>query len=286
VTVREINASGRAAVDLVARLLQRARLADREAGIWEASDVQWWTRKPRASDVVDQVFWVDDQGPVAGVYLTQWGERWQADPLHVPGAAGPAREAVWEVLREQVRTHVPAAFEVLVRDDDEVTVGLATHDGLVPGERSGQAWLHVNERPEAAALPDGYVIVDRMQRADVPHWMRHRNGDEVAERLGQCSVYDPRLDLAVQAPDGEMAGYSLFWADPVTGCGEVEPVRTEDAHQRRGLATAMITAGLQRLAEQGVTWVKIGYGEPGAGYLYRSLGFRDPASLTAYERPS
>lgn len=285
-TVRETRASGRQALELVTQLLQRARLADREAGIWEPSDFQWWTRKPRASDDVDQVFWVDDHGPVAGVFLTQWGERWQGDPLHVPGVPGPAPDVVWDVLREQVRAHVPAAYEVLVRDDDEVTVGLATGDGLVPGERSGHAWLHLDDRPAPSALPDGYVVVDRVQRADAPHWMRHRNGDVVAERLAQCSLYDPRLDLAVEAPNGQVAGYSLFWADPVTGCGEVEPVRTEDAHQRRGLATAMITAGLQRLAEHGVSWVKIGYGEPGAGGLYRSIGFRDPVSLTAYERPS
>ena len=44
------------------------------------------------------------------------------------------------------------------------------------------------------------------------------------------------LSFATFTREPVFAGYSLFWSDPVTGCGEVEPVRTEDAHQRRGLA--------------------------------------------------
>ncbi len=55
-----------------------------------------------------------------------------------------------------------------------------------------------------------------------------RNGGRVAELLAECSLYRPELDLAVYAPRGEVAGYGLFWADPETGVGLVEPMRTED----------------------------------------------------------
>jgi len=43
-----------------------------------------------------------------------------------------------------------------------------------------------------------------------------RNGEHVAERLDECSLYQSELDLAVYAPNGEVAGYGLFWPDSIT----------------------------------------------------------------------
>ena len=55
-----IRASGAEALDLVTTLLQRARMADPTAGLWEAADFQWWWRRPRRSDTLQQIFWMDD----------------------------------------------------------------------------------------------------------------------------------------------------------------------------------------------------------------------------------
>lgn len=55
-SVREVPAAGHDALMLTTELLQRARRADPLAGIWEAADVQWWWRKPRRSDDVEQLF--------------------------------------------------------------------------------------------------------------------------------------------------------------------------------------------------------------------------------------
>ncbi len=112
-----------------------------------------------------------------------------------------------------------------------------------------------------------------------------RNGPDVEARLRQTSLYDPRLDLAVLAPDGSVAGYSLFWHDPVTGVGLVEPVRVEDEHAGRGIGYAMIGAGLDRLARAGATTLKIGWESERAGVLYTRLGFTDVDTLTTYRRP-
>lgn len=57
---RIIGASGRDAMLLATDLLQRARRADPDAGVWEAADAQWWWRRARLSDNVERVFWVDD----------------------------------------------------------------------------------------------------------------------------------------------------------------------------------------------------------------------------------
>ena len=80
----------------------------------------------------------------------------------------------------------------------------------------------------------------------------------------------------VEAPDGSVAAYGLFWPDPVTGVGLVEPMRTEDEHQNRGLARHILTAGVERLAASGCTRMKITYMDdnPASKHIYRSAGFQ------------
>ncbi len=112
--------------------------------------------------------------------------------------------------------------------------------------------------------------------------MRRRSGDGVEARLRQCSLYDPRLDLAVEAADGQVAGYALFWLDPVTEVGLVEPMRVEDAYQRRGLARAMLTEGLDRLAQQGARRLKVGYNTAVARGLYDGAGFQVTSTSSSY----
>ena len=63
VVLTEVRLSGLAAVEAATSLLQRARLADGEVGLWEAADVQWWWRAARRSDEAEQLFWTDADGP-------------------------------------------------------------------------------------------------------------------------------------------------------------------------------------------------------------------------------
>lgn len=112
--------------------------------------------------------------------------------------------------------------------------------------------------------------------------MRHRNGDEVEERLRRCSLYDPQLDLAIETLDGRGVAYSLYWFDAVTKVGLVEPVRVEDEYHRRGLARAMLTTGIERLAARGARRLKIGFESAPAAALYEGLGFQLTTTVTSY----
>ena len=109
--------------------------------------------------------------------------------------------------------------------------------------------------------------------------MRHRNWDSVAQRLDQCSLYDPGLDLTAY---GRIAGYSLYRFDPITRVGLVEPVRVEDEFQRQGLARAMLSAGIHRLVMRGAKRVKIAYKTDAAAALYQGVGFRRTSTATWY----
>ncbi|WP_309650705.1 GNAT family N-acetyltransferase [Nocardioides sp.] len=285
-TIRRTTASGHDALLLVSTLLQRVRLVDPLAGMWEAADVQWWWRRPRESDDLEQHFWVDDDGPVAGVWLTSWGaDLWNCDPILVPGATGPALDIVWAQAREQVGRHASGKVVVPVPSTDPALEALALTADMVVGSRDHTAWLDIDERQAARSPAPGYRIVDRTGRAGSPHPMRPRNGDDVAERLGVCPLYDPALDLAVETADGGVAGYVLCWSDPVTGVGLVEPVRVEDDHQRRGLATAMVSEGVERLAAAGARRVKIGFGTEAAGAVYTGVGFKPTSTAAWFEAP-
>jgi predicted N-acetyltransferase YhbS len=281
--IREVRASGLEYLALATELLQRARLADAEAGVWEAADLQWWWRTPRRSDAIDQIFWIDDEGPVAGVVLTEWSRAWGCDPIVVPGVSTVSVPTVWARAVEAIAALGLEAVEVLARDDDVELLGLLADAGFVADDdQSGLTWMDAENRAEVAALPEGFVLVDRAKEGTGPHPMRRRSGDEVEARLRQCSLYDPALDLAVEAADGQTAGYALFWFDPVTEVGLVEPMRVEDAFQRRGLARAMLTAGLDRLAKRGARRLKVGYGTEAAHDLYVGTGFRVTSTSTTY----
>lgn len=280
--INEMRASGLEYLALATELLQRARLADAEAGFWEAADLQWWWRTPRSSDAIDQLFWVDDDGPVAGAVLTDWGRAWGCDPIVVPGVSAVPLSTVWARALEAIEALRLEAVDVLARDDDFELRRLLAGAGFVPeNDRSGITWMNVEDRPEVAALPEGFVLRDRAETMR-PHPMRRRSGEGVEDRLRQCSLYDPALDLAVEAPGGDIAGYALFWFDPVTEVGLVEPMRVEDAYQRRGLARAMLTAGLERLARRGARRLKVGYGTAAARALYVGAGFRVTSTSTSY----
>ncbi len=270
----------------VTALLQRIRLIQPRGGVWEAADLQWWWRRPRLSDEVALPVWFDDADrPIAAAVLTEWPYAWWLDVIRLPGLtltldelAGPA----WAQLERRAGSRVIEAM--VPADDAELGVWFEGRGFAVAAE-SWSGWQAAPDRPAVAALPTGYELVDRAVRgADTApeHPMVARNGAGVEARLRQTTLYDPRLDLAVLAPDGSVAGYSLFWRDPVTGVGVVEPVRVEGEHASRGIGYAMISAGLDRLARAGATTLKIGWESDRAGALYARLGFSDQETLTTY----
>lgn len=251
-------------------VLQRARLADPLSGIWEAADVQWWWRRPRATDELALPVWFDEVGPVAAAGLTAWDDAWQADVFAVPSIVD--EEEVWAATLEVTAGHPGEALQVLVCDGAALA-DLAIQSGFaMTDELSGTAWMDAEQRP-AVAQVDGFTIVDRVTRADRPHPMIARNGVLVEPRLRQCSLYDPTLDLAVEDADGRIAGYALFWFDHTTLVGLLEPMRVEDEYQRRGLGRMLLTNGLDRLARKGARRLKVGFETDAARNLYLGAGF-------------
>lgn len=252
-------------------VLQRARLADPLAGMWESADVQWWWGRPRLTDEVALPVWFDEFGPVAAAGLTAEKATWQIDVFALPSIV--KKEEIWNATLEAAVELRSDVLEMLVHEVDAPLTDLAFRSGFSMSEKlSGTSWMDADQRPPVAHV-DGFAIVDRVERADRPHPMIARNGELIEQRLQQCSLYDSTLDLAVEDADGTVAGYALFWFDHTTLVGLLEPMRVKDEYHRRGLARLLLTSGLDRLACKGARRLKVGFQTDAARNLYLGAGF-------------
>jgi GNAT superfamily N-acetyltransferase len=274
--LRERHVAGLEYLALVTTLLQTARRAHPTTGVWEAGDLQWWWRRDQHADATEATFWLDGEQPVAAVVCMNWGDRIGCDVLGVDPDGAAAVEVAWPHARRHIETHHDVPVEMTVTDDNAALIDAIASSGFEPsGEVAVPTWMAAADRPAVPPLPDGFTLVSRADDPVRPHPMIGRNGERVAELLAECSLYRPELDLAIYDPDGEVAGYSLFWADPVTGVGLVEPMRTEDRYHRTGLGHVILREGLDRLAARGCSRLKVTYivGNDGAQRLYLGAGF-------------
>ncbi|HWF83168.1 MAG TPA: GNAT family N-acetyltransferase [Streptosporangiaceae bacterium] len=243
---------------LATTLLQRTRLRHPTGGIWEAADVQWWSRLDQATDQDGQLFWLDERAePLAAVLLTSFARSTQCDVVVLSDDPDFAR-SVWQAaLSRPIPTDNHVEFPV--RLDDSVGIAELSAAGLSPsnGPNIITCWLDADHAPKIPPLADGYRLMSRADAPHQPHPMIGRNGPHVERRLRRCSLYQPELDLSVIAPDGQIAGYGLFWADQATRVGLVEPMRTEQAHERRGIASHLLAEGLTRLVAHGCQRLKV-----------------------------
>jgi GNAT superfamily N-acetyltransferase len=247
--------------------------------LYEAADLQWWWRQPRSTDSLPQLFWFDHLGrPEAAVIATDMGRRTHLDPILMPDAtpAWVAHVMARGLAHASASGLAAVALEV-DRADDVVREVLVGHGFAIEEDGLVETWLAADARPAISPLHEGYRLVSRDETMQRPHHMINpvRNQVDPEPRLRQTSLYRPDLDLVVLDSRDRVAAYGLFWYDPATATGLVEPMRTEDDHQRRGLARHILTTGIELLATAGAERIKICYepGNPASGPLYLSVGF-------------
>ena len=271
-------------------LLQRVRRAHPTAGLYEAADLQWWWRTPRSTDSLPQLFWIDRLGrPEAAAIATDWGHRVALDPIVLPDAA-PGR--VTHVVERGLAHASELGFDFpsleIDRDDAVVRAALLGRGFATAEDGVVETWLAADDRPQITPLDESYRLTTRLDATDDPHHMTRagRNHPDLEARLRQTSLYRPDLDLVVHDSCDRVAAYGLFWLDPETRTGLVEPMRTEDDHQRRGLARHILTTGIHLLADAGAERIKICF-EPNnaaARGLYLGVGFEPVRQTVVYSR--
>lgn len=165
------------------------------------------------------------------------------------------------------------------------------------------------------------VATDRSYRWDLralapprieipPRWeVRHMRGEEEADLRRQAShaafestmdpalhmqryldfmrspVYDLERDLVVVAPDGRIAAFMVWWADP-SGIAQIEPFGTHPDFQRRGFGRLLLHFGLVRMSQAGMHTVRVCTQDfrPATGF-YTAAGFTDVGGLHWWEAP-
>lgn len=281
---REERLAGLDCVNAVTTLLQRARNAHPTKGAFQAAEVQFWWSNPHPTDTLGQLIWFDDLGrPEAAVVATEFGDGASLlyDQITVLIVTMPDAPDDWvrHVIGRGLDHLAAAGIETIDLEVDRADgvrrSALFDRAFTVKGDAVDQCWLDADARPPVSPLPDGYRLAARSDLMDRPHHMTSPRRPGFEERLNQLSLYRTNLDLVVLDRDDNPAAYALFWNDPATGTGVVEPVRTFDEHQGRGLSRHLLTSGIGLLADAGARRISVCY-EPDnevSGHLYRSIGF-------------
>lgn len=143
-------------------------------------------------------------------------------------------------------------------------------------------WLQLGQAPPAFPLPDGFSLrtlrlddpADLQRMADVTNrvFAHARFVPETWHALANAPTWNE--DWMALAPTGECAAFCAIWVEPGLRAAWFEPVGAHPAYRRLGLARALMTACLRRLAAMGVqrVYVDTGY-DMEANRLYAALGF-------------
>lgn len=295
--LRKTCLAGRDCLEAINTLLHRLRLEDPFAELHDAIDPRWWWREDDAPHPERQIFWQDETGPgprpVAALLLYDEGRAWQCDFLRLPSLLPTVAGAlVAEVLGILSRLAKPV--RVTLRESDEVFRGALEGRGWQQKSAAviqAKPVAAVRSAAAASQFPRGYRIESRAECPARPHPLAHRgrNPPDVEEQLAGCALYRADLDYAViHTATDTVAAYALFWLDPITRTGLIEPLRTEDGHQRRGLATHLVGWGIRRLVEGGATTIKASYrdGNEAARRLFRRCEFPHLVRKLDYQSPT
>jgi len=211
----------------------------------------------------------------------------QPHPRHAGGGESDVRARMLDWAGEQ--TAATAAVTTYAAEDDHAFAALLAARGYAL--RDG-AWtnhhlrrLDAAGRPiETPTLPGGYAVrslrrgpeeVAARVRGHRAGWQSTKLTEEMYARLMGTPLYRADLDLVAVAPDGvSFAATANCWLDGESGAGIFEPVSTDPAHRRRGLARALVLYGMARLRALGAktAWVSSVSQNPAATALYENCG--------------
>jgi GNAT superfamily N-acetyltransferase len=142
--------------------------------------------------------------------------------------------------------------------------------------------------------PEGFSVRDSVRIDPARRAAAHRGAWDDLTRIGlpdarsaftteaylslrAAPIYDPTLDILVQAPDGALVANCICWEDAHSRIGVFEPVGTHPAFRGRGLARLAILEGCRRLRARGLGWARVGTAHFNAPAIsaYRSCGFEE-----------
>ncbi|GAA2077993.1 hypothetical protein GCM10009780_13590 [Actinomadura alba] len=239
--------------------------------------------------------WECDGEPVAWAWATSPGDlELQLDPAH-PDLAVEILRWFDEVATGETRT-------VTVLDAETALIDVLRRHGYVEATE-GPFFIHL--RRDLAGLepatPGGYTLrhvsgtADADARARVhraafslPGLPPSKVSAESYRAVMRAWPYRTELDWLVEAADGTPVAFCLVWLDERNRAAVLEPVGTDPAHRRRGLAGAAILASLHAARELGAETARVRArgddAHPAARATYQAVGFRRCARDVSFVR--
>ena len=287
--VTEFEASNREYLRMATTLLQLARQADDESGLWEAADIQWWWRRDQHDDPANARFWIDRDGvPVGVVSFTDSGDTWGCDVIALPNAAQLPRSALWLHALERI-SHISARpIEINVRDDDVLTASLLADAGFTRGDDSVMTcWMPVGNRRSIPPIAGGYRLFSTRTAPFIRITWPGATVLTSPNDFGSAHSTIPSSTSTSSIPTTR----SLL-----TACsGRIRSPASDSSNQcapRIGISTGAwpdtsCDTGLDLLARHRCTRLKVSYYEANdpARLLYVGAGFEPRTRTGTYRRP-
>jgi ribosomal protein S18 acetylase RimI-like enzyme len=231
--------------------------------------------------------WETASGEIAGVVLPidPGSAHFQAHPLL---RTRELEEEMLDVAEEHLTAVSPdgsKSLSVWATEGDLLRLELLEKRGYKRGEwPEYKHYLNLDAAVKDAPLASGYTIrslgdgLELLERCyasglgfhegDIRVAVDNRNDPGWYRNIQNAPLYRRDLDIVAVAPDGAIAAFCTAWFDDVTRSGVFEPVACVPAHQRRGLARAVMTEGLRRLQRMGAVVACVGGFSREANTLY------------------
>ena len=196
----------------------------------------------------------------------------------------------------------PVTLDTSCREDDELRLALLHRYGFVPdGVRSLNLVRSLRGPIPEPTLPAGFSIRPVAGENETEALVAlHRaafgtDNMTVTERLAMMRApeYDRVLDLVAIAPDGRLAAFCVGSISAEengrTGqqIGYTDPVGTHPDFQRRGLARALLLAGMHLLRERGMETAVLGTSSQNIAMqkTAKSVGYKVQSTKIWFTRP-
>lgn len=245
--------------------------------------------------------WETEEGEIAAILNQEsYGEvflqvhpAWRTATLETEMIAA-AEEHLGEAARARGRTQL----RIWAAADDTLRQGLLAGRSYAKSDWPESARRRSLDAPIADAPPAaGYAIRTLGGDADWPERglvsLRVFHPDltgftamtqESYRNVQRGPLYRRDLDLVAVDRKDRVVGFTTVWFDDVTRSGMFEPVGVDPAHQRRGLARALLCEGLRRLKWYGATQATVGAYSEAANATYAAVGFTDVLMLEAWAK--
>jgi mycothiol synthase len=252
--------------------------------------------------------WVDTTDRLIGsaIMNRQFGSLyfWRTEVLRLQpqfqGSAVEAQIITWALERREGGSD-RAIVRCQVREDNAALVEFPECQGFVLHDLYTIRMVRpLGESIPEPQLPAGFTLRHVAGEHEVEDYvaMHHdafgTTNMTVEQRLAfmRDAAYIPELDLIIVSPDGIFASFCVCSVDQEENAlsgqkeGWTDPIGTRPALRRRGLARAVLLAGLQRLRARGMDTAVVGTGSWNVATqrLCESVGFRTLYNVVWYTR--